>query len=1494
MSQVSFTIINGGAGNTIYMPTDDPKVNQISVMISSDTALTLTAGTPVEPKQAGGATGSLFYLSLKTLGLTKDELDGLSVTMAGWTTKVFSDTQFLCLTPESDMPVGVGQPLIASIGNFIASKAPSGASAQLYMNYYRAVPVSSGALPFTYNNIVTLQAPPSGQLDLHDPIAVSLSSNTIVQSTFDYPDVTNSFSLTFIPGQKPKTVMAGPKTVFTINFVYADDQYGYGALTTIGKAFDIDVNSDSGWTITDPPEASANPGWLLQPPDGQPILGTLSTVTFQFSKIVTRFQAGPTLMMISYSGVPGYQDGSFTLVINKEAHVYVHSLLASPNPAVLNDKGEAQVDLSWSATGKRLTLMPGMIDVSNLSIYTAKIKVSTLFTLISQGNSVNNYASSDIQVDIFPVINSIVATPKNIHHKDFPHDVLLDWSVNTNDEIILSTSISSSVQYFPPNATTAVTVKQPQMFTIEPNDIGLPLYIERNQVISAFDLRRGSVSLSAKPSAVALSPTANLCAVAQSGNSQILLLETITNAPYGNPISAGNGPAALAFAPAGGRFFVANGGDSTLSVFNVKFSGSSNTFVFTKVTDVNLSGVPVAVAVSADGSSIFVTSNNTNQNPGALDVVTSSDGVNYYISNSVVFDERVSTLAVLPSSAQIFVMGSAAKSVYVVGYDSINQAYQWVRTIAGFDAGDKPQDVAIAGQDSGTLLIACSGSNVVYAVPKEVQSVSGKQKLKVGSDPRRIIVVESGAYAYVANHGDSTLSLIGCFKGAGLCAVLESGLANGAVPGTLTSAADGSVVYVGNADQSLSVWSARTFTDEGALNSVTLVTSVAASRKYVASWHNFNVTIKGQTPTTGLSVYNRSTETTTLVNPVIPYLTFEFWPDDTQNIAIATQKDSNMLSVLETAKFKTVNSVAFSTAATAKAIATTISPFGNMIFVLVAEPGSVFNLVAIAADIKNNKYQLVSTVSLFTQPQASSYALAAVSDGSSAYVTNGYGRKLYVVTGSRAGYRLSGTTYDFTYLPRAMSCAPDDTELYVWMNEGSNSAFARFEIGPGVLENFVLPSKTQFQFTAMTIAPDGSRLYVCDANFGGVRVFSTSAMQNVENVAFAGASFPLGVAIAPDGSGLYMANALAGTVSRGSQLQAAPSADLPTKRAKLTAGEAYIGIFLRDYIGQTPTSNSGSGWTWSPDIVPYGINPLPDPSVLGQQANYNTDYGNGRDITLGALNNVYVRGLNTNSAAQKSRIYFYWVVSSVVQIPSQWSPYNFTFDKNLQNWLDVTAQKQGDIAYSPAPLTWQPAKNNPHYCLVAWVDNSSDPSPPNLAEWANFKTWDDVGTFIRSHPNMAWRNTNDIAIPGEFQNAQIRVIGPQEGGQVTVGVKMDSIPIDNKGTIQFTLINSNGTISYTSPVHPIDTNTFSQTIDWPANAPDPLLTYLYKPASGKLQGGEKITSLVAYWPGIALMKYLLLRAPELLIELPQGPRHAGLAGAQLMILGSVRNTYTGK
>jgi DNA-binding beta-propeller fold protein YncE len=1492
--QLSFQLINTGANpdgvtNVIYI-TDDATYNKLTLQFMISSGSTELQPGEITPPPTPPTEGSVFYLDLSGLQLSNSVFNALSFSAAGWKFQTFPDS-VVGMTPTEPVTLSsTGGGLSIEIGNMEVTRAIP-PPVQLYVTYYGV----SGVQGMYWNFQVALMNSPVSKGNLADVIAVSLSSNQIINSCWPGAEVQNGFTLQFAPGVQPTLVNAGPDTLFTVSFVYGQpkDHYGYGALTSAGaQGYAANIHASpglnaGGWLITTQ-EQQESPSWTLQPPNGVPIVAEQAVVGINFADIVTKYQPGPTVMLVSYTNVPGYSDGAFSILLEKVAHVYINSISASPNPAVLS-AGQADVTISWDASAPNLTLMPGPINVSGLSEYQVEISGATTFTLIAQGEDVRNWASADVKVDILPIINSISAQPQNIYYQDFPHDLLLDWSVDTDGTVVLTNSVNSDSQTFPASFTTGETVSGPLMFTLAPSATDLPLSIRRNECISAFKLNGQNMTLQGNPLSVAVAPLANIYAVAESGSDSVTIMESITNTAYGPAVLAGKGPACLMFSHDGKYLFVGNGTDNTLSVIGVTFDSASDSYTFNKLTDVTLSGSPSDVDVASDDSYIFVT---TNGSKGNLDVIKNDGAGNFFVKVSLEIGASVDGVAAIPSYAQVFVASAAGASVSVVGYSSISDSFMLVSAIGGFQADDSPVDVAIAAQDASTLLIACKGSNSVYAVNKDVSSVAGKQNLTVGGAPVRVITTEEGSYAYVANSTGNTVSLISCFKGSGFCRVLENSLAAGTAPGALAASGDGTLIYVANTGAaSVTVFNMQTYAEQGVEASIAVPTSVAASERWVASWHNFDMQIGGPgTPAPGLSVYDRNSQTVTTVNASTQYVDLKFWPDPSLKRALATVHGANELYVLETDKFTTVTTIPLSGSASCRPAATSISSWGNVAFALTADIGGVFKVTVIECDAAHDAYNVVAQVDLFTETAASAKLLAPVSDGSAVFITDSFQQKMYAVSKNPGGmYELEPDTYSFILPPNGLACAPDDSQLYIWMNQGPNAAFARFDIQGKTLENFILPGNVSLQVNALVISPDGARLFMTDSNFGGVRCFSTASMQNIENIKLTQSAFPIGLAVAPDASELYAANAFAGNFSVAKQLQPETS-PAALASAELSTGQDYQGIFLRDYIGETPTSGTGSGWTSSPDIVPYGTQlmapPNPPSSVLGDMANYNTDYGSGQIITPGQFNNVYVRGLNTAPQAQTSRVYFYWVNSTTVLWPSQWSPYNFQFNNNLQNWLDITAQANGAIAYSPAPLSWKPSTDFPHYCLIAWVDNSSNPTPPDLSQYANFSTWDQLGQFIMSHPNVAWRNTVEVPASTQFMNAQTIVAGPAAGGSVTVGVYLVNCPMG--GTIQFTLINSDCSINYNSPVQTINTNTFSQTIQWPANAPDPVLTYTYVPAGGTLQGSEQITAFTSFMPPTQLLKRALLRHRNLSIRLF---RHDGAAVVE-MVLGTVKFRYT--
>lgn len=101
-----------------------------------------------------------------------------------------------------------------------------------------------------------LQNPPQDQEDLHQVITCQTHPNepTIYGGeTSSCSQPPNAFCCILLPGPNQLEVKASENTQFILSFVYASDQYGYGALTTPQAARDIEVKqaqSASDWTVT--------------------------------------------------------------------------------------------------------------------------------------------------------------------------------------------------------------------------------------------------------------------------------------------------------------------------------------------------------------------------------------------------------------------------------------------------------------------------------------------------------------------------------------------------------------------------------------------------------------------------------------------------------------------------------------------------------------------------------------------------------------------------------------------------------------------------------------------------------------------------------------------------------------------------------------------------------------------------------------------------------------------------------------------------------------------------------------------------------------------------------------------------------------------------------------------------------------------------------------------------------------------------------------------
>jgi hypothetical protein len=431
--QLLAALSNPNAPNTLFI-SSDPRDNDVTLQIDTTIATRLTAGaTPVPPDDAPGSTFSLLYLDLTNLNLTDDEFKGITVPN-DWVSQKYG--RQICLAPKSDQPLspGTGAGLGVKLPGFTMANPPPGTDAHLILTYFNVAGITVGDLGTPHDLKVLFQRPPDAKdRDLHGDLLLTLAPPSLVACSLKgYDPVSNTVSMIFQPNPEGGPPIAGSTSLFEVTFVYADNPPGYGALCA---AADITgpvrgTNADQ-WTLQ-AGAGKANPSWLLGPPAGKPIVGSgaAATVSFDFDSIVTWLAPGPTLLLVSYSNIPGYNDGSFQIPIVKVAHPDIEGVRATPNPAQLEDPAGVDVVIDWTVhDAGKLTLYSSADvpePVTGSPFWKETLSATTKFRLEADGKflaEAGNVATKSVNAVVTPHIEfSATILPD-------PSRVQLTWNV---------------------------------------------------------------------------------------------------------------------------------------------------------------------------------------------------------------------------------------------------------------------------------------------------------------------------------------------------------------------------------------------------------------------------------------------------------------------------------------------------------------------------------------------------------------------------------------------------------------------------------------------------------------------------------------------------------------------------------------------------------------------------------------------------------------------------------------------------------------------------------------------------------------------------------------------------------------------------------------------------------------------------------------------------------------------------------------------------------
>src|SRR5205085_2906116 len=175
-------------------------------------------------------------------------------------------------------------------------------------------------------------------------------------------------------------------------------------------------------------------------------------------------------------------------------------------------------------------------------------------------------------------------------------------------------------------------------------------------------------------------------------------------------------------------------------------------YSFAVVATVTLGNAPQQIAVSRDGSTVFVTVDK-GATAGSLFVLTKS-GLSY-TPTSIAVGVAPRGVAVTQSGAQVFVANSADNTITMLG----NTSNGYVSAGLIPTANATPKGLALTA-DGKTLLVAAFSSNSVLGISVDYPFTAPQTTVAVGSKPQSIAVLPTGGYALVTNSGDATVSLL--------------------------------------------------------------------------------------------------------------------------------------------------------------------------------------------------------------------------------------------------------------------------------------------------------------------------------------------------------------------------------------------------------------------------------------------------------------------------------------------------------------------------------------------------------------------------------------------------------------------------------------------------------------------------------------------------------------------------------------------------------------
>lgn len=1112
--QLSFEINNQDAPNTIYV-TQDESVNKLVLKITTNIEGTqFTPGQLMPENEAPDATGSILYLDLSALQLTLGEFDKIECKADNWHTKLYAPAT-VCMTPTTNITLGsgAGDEINIHINKLTVAKAPAPGGVSLNVNYFRVPPVTvfdTLALPSYFS--VVIQAAPGGHENLHNVITAELSTEPYICNTIEgYDPVSNNISFILKALSTSVTVNAGPETVFIVSMVYANGAPGYGALTTPQKVIhEISITpgqNASDWKITKDKD-SENPCWRMVPLADKPIVGTgtKSTVQFNISNIITDFKPGPTILTVEYQNVPGYDAGSYPILLTKIQHVSIADIYVTPNPSYLDKKEESNVHVQWNVSDAgTMILYPIAENVTGKSFIDTKIQQNTRFSLVAQGRLLSangNVATKSVNALVLPKINSFTANPAYIYYKSFPTAVELAWNVDSPGKIsLLSTVTGRDPHSFNAVGNVEINITKPQMITLEPQGVKNALYM-RNVVVSAFKtaVRTGNAAEIQLGEFVYM-PSGNIIFNVAYPANFLYVLDADTLKNVIEPIPVGM-PTSLVLSPDASLLYVSCLGEGAIRVFQIKQSADGKIAV-TPLTSISVGEImPYGVAVSQSGNELYLLA--INQGTSTIIIFSKSSDNQFKQLQKFDTPAMCAQWAVSPWGDKIVAstIPFTNTELFVYTRQGDGSFTLTSKLVPGFMA------ITPAITPNGEYLFLCHMAfDKVSVVSTKTWAIS--EIVTTHAKPHGIVFSSSSDYAFIKC--ENSVTLMGYNRTTEKYRVVEMNIP---IPAGDSSSpfisSSGNQVFIsdGNSKSKLTTINMAGYEKANAVTGLQIKpTSALAGATKVLVWQNPR--ILADPPSTGaVAILIANLQATAVLSGLTIY-DIAYSRDQTLLYVIQGQGETITVNAKDAGDYSDKGQVAGLAGTPMQLLVNTDD---SLLFISLATENGTKNAVAI---VRTSDMQVAATIALQPAAGATLLQMAALPDSSKIFIAQK--ESISILEHGAGGYTLSSKTILLNDI-RSLAMFPDGSSLIVVNSSGQSISL--INTATYAVRQIRVPATFSSSIKSAAMSPDGSNVVLSAIDKAAVLFMDTKTYSSIYAVATE--QSPQGAVYLPDGSQVFV------------------------------------------------------------------------------------------------------------------------------------------------------------------------------------------------------------------------------------------------------------------------------------------------------------------------------------------------------------------------------------